>query len=529
MTDISALEGYAGALSEAASQAAAASQKQHDYVHGDVNTDVATESGPVPSLAKQAQLAADKTELFIAASYRVFATKALMDADLGAKPAQFAQVTDDPDAALNGWYSKQGLEGAGSWKWIKDQPVPADSAERLFKSLDTRPLPAVAWSVGDEHGAYPIRLREDGVTELDSLRTEQIALQGAEALKSLGISGVVMALLDALGNCPWLVKDTGVSCFSDVETGSLKVGGLDIMDRIKQANIAKKTDMVMGGAGLVPLYADMTRISGWGSSSLDYLGGQIASMLAEIAPGATYFNGAKAGETARGIAGRLGSIPMLISVPGGELAASGATTVTCSNVANNAMMRPFTGLLSGAHGTLSSDGSVFTFTRTSDGNAVTVPANTPFLPDVGPTYRSGVGLLWMGKNDIASSDTAADIAARTDISFDYFTAYVKRILVFGHFGNVDWLGGATMVPKMLEINALHAARYGSSYIDVLSYVGSPQVWADTGITPNSQDLLAQAGHCLPPSLTDDGIHFNAKLNAAFIAFLKTKLFTLGWF
>lgn len=55
MTDISALEAYAGQLSEAAAKASASSEKQHEYVHGDDETDVQTESGPVPSLAKQAK------------------------------------------------------------------------------------------------------------------------------------------------------------------------------------------------------------------------------------------------------------------------------------------------------------------------------------------------------------------------------------------------------------------------------------------------------------------------------------------
>jgi len=137
MTDISALEAYAGQLSEAAAQSKAASSKQHEYVHGDSTTDVLTESGLVPSLAKQARLSAEMTELFIATSYGVFSTKALMDADLRAKAGQTGQVTDDPDPALNGWYSKLGGEGLGSWKWIKDQPVPANQFEPIASSFET--------------------------------------------------------------------------------------------------------------------------------------------------------------------------------------------------------------------------------------------------------------------------------------------------------------------------------------------------------------------------------------------------------
>lgn len=62
MTDISALEGYAGLLSEAAAQAKTASTKQKLYVEGGALEDVDTESGPVPTLAKQARLADEKID-----------------------------------------------------------------------------------------------------------------------------------------------------------------------------------------------------------------------------------------------------------------------------------------------------------------------------------------------------------------------------------------------------------------------------------------------------------------------------------
>lgn len=56
MTDISALEAYAGALSEAAAKSGAASKLQHAYINDDAQADVITESGPVPTIAKQARL-----------------------------------------------------------------------------------------------------------------------------------------------------------------------------------------------------------------------------------------------------------------------------------------------------------------------------------------------------------------------------------------------------------------------------------------------------------------------------------------
>lgn len=54
MTDVSSMEAYAGRLSQAAQKANASADIQHQVVHGTKDTDVLTENGLVPSLAKQA-------------------------------------------------------------------------------------------------------------------------------------------------------------------------------------------------------------------------------------------------------------------------------------------------------------------------------------------------------------------------------------------------------------------------------------------------------------------------------------------
>lgn len=60
MTDVESLQASAGQLSEAAAKSKAASEVQHEIVHGNEEKDVLTEGGLVPSLAKQAVLAQRK-------------------------------------------------------------------------------------------------------------------------------------------------------------------------------------------------------------------------------------------------------------------------------------------------------------------------------------------------------------------------------------------------------------------------------------------------------------------------------------
>lgn len=66
MTDISALESYAGMLSEAAQRAITTAEKQEKYIHGGPTEDVLTESGPVPTIAKQVVLAEERVSEAVA-------------------------------------------------------------------------------------------------------------------------------------------------------------------------------------------------------------------------------------------------------------------------------------------------------------------------------------------------------------------------------------------------------------------------------------------------------------------------------
>lgn len=60
MTDIESLKEYGGQIAEAAESANASAKKQHEYINGSSTTDVLTESGPVPTIAKQALLSQAK-------------------------------------------------------------------------------------------------------------------------------------------------------------------------------------------------------------------------------------------------------------------------------------------------------------------------------------------------------------------------------------------------------------------------------------------------------------------------------------
>ncbi|WP_019407756.1 SGNH/GDSL hydrolase family protein [Pseudomonas psychrophila] len=66
MSDIESLQAYAGQLAEAAAQAKDSAGKQHEYINGDASKDVLTESGLVPTIAKQALLGQAKVTASLA-------------------------------------------------------------------------------------------------------------------------------------------------------------------------------------------------------------------------------------------------------------------------------------------------------------------------------------------------------------------------------------------------------------------------------------------------------------------------------
>jgi hypothetical protein len=473
-----------------------------------------------------------------------FAEEAQISADRAAAAADSAVATGKvyPDTAsglaateANGYFSVPSSDSSeylilyknvgGTAVEVKSYPS-TKAVRRLDLALDDEYIPGTAWSVGDTHGSHPLRVDDQGVTIADSLDAGSLRLDGSEELQSQDIPGVAFSIVDSLNESAFLVKEDGTSHFASIDTLELMIGGEDVLNRLGSSSPARKSDMVMGASSLIPMYPDMEKISGWGSSSLEHISALLSQMFGEIAPSATYYSGAKGGETSRQIASRLGSAPNLLTVVGGVIPASGSVNATSSNVDTGEFMLPFVGTLSGVEGTLSVNGDVFKFSRAADGSAVSVAANTPFIPKVGPTYRDGVALLWMGKNDFPD-ETVDSIVSITEISFDYMTQFVKRILVIGYFADRD--SSSQMVDKIQQANAILEQRYGLNYLDSILYVASPKVWTDTGITPTSADLEAQSVLKLPPSLTNDGIHFNASLNSAFVAYLKNKLTQLGWF
>lgn len=399
--------------------------------------------------------------------------------------------------------------------------------ESRTQNLLSRKIPDTGFLVVDSKSGKCLWSDGQGRTHSISHDTFQQFINGVEQIPQVKtrIKGVTHTYGGANGLALVVVREDGTIELPKLNVVDLRIDGKSVA---AGAGI-NLNDTYMRDGQIFKYHANPLSVSGWGSSSMERMASQFTSMMASLDPSASYYNGGKGGERSTHIAGRLGSIPFKLTVAGAAIPASGGVTVTGSNVLPSTSMKPFTGWLNGVYGTMSSTSSVMTFTRATSGAATPSVGEFPFIPEIGPQHRGDVVFLWMGKNDV-DTYTSQEIIERTDVSFDWLSAFVKRCLVLGHFHNSDWAPDSSQSQKMDAVNGAHKSRYGALFVDVQTYLMSAQVWLDTGINPTSGDLAQQALGQKPASLSVDADHMN---DAAYLAInenvLQPLIRQLGWY
>jgi len=541
MTDVSALEGYAGQLSEAAAKATAVADIQHRVVHGNEQTDVLTEGGLVPSLAKQAVLSQQKVTVALEtvasqlAGAMIYATVAAGLA--GTNNKGFFSV---PSASADGYvdlYMNDAGTAVYQDTWANGNKVKAlsegvEDIDFKTKNISGRYIPGKPIYMGDGFGGVAWWMDDYGNTHSLAHNTLKHIVGGILQIPQTfrRVRGKVMGLFGS-DDLPLILLH---------KSGQLDVAKLNVVHELlldgkpfdpgaSGGASVNLNDMYRRDGELLKYHANPLSVSGWGSSSMERMGAQFAAMVGALEPNATYYNGGKGGEQSTHIAARLGSIPLRVTVEGGAIPASGAVTVTASNARPSASLKAYTGWLNGVHGTMRATSSIFYFTRTEGGAAVTAAGEFEFKPEIGPQHRSDVVFLWMGKNDVGVY-TAEEVIERTDKSFEWLSPFNPRCLVLGHFNNSNWDPASTDTKRVAAINAAHKARYGDLYIDVQAFLLSSEVWTLTGITPTAEDLQQQARGQKPNSLSVDDGHMN---EAMYIALnehvIQPRIRQLGWY
>ena len=277
----------------------------------------------------------------------------------------------------------------------------------------------------------------------------------------------------------------------------------------------------------VPVFADTSQLTIWGSSTPAGLSSYIADAFAD-APVAVN-NMAKGGEMAQHSAARMGAILAVVAPI--TIPASGSVPLTFVDFAPPSVdyvMRSFTATIGGVEGMVDTTGNNPTFTRTAPGDAITLTGPTEVIPLDGPQAREHVTLLGVGKNNLTSPQ--ADLVINyTDAMVNYLTPKYPRFLILGHHHNRGLEQDADIRSRVDQVNQHGRDTYGPLYFDTIAAYTDLDRWAAAGITPTQADLDDLALGNKPPSLSHDTSHFNAAGYRLLAQAVRDHMTALGWY
>lgn len=394
-------------------------------------------------------------------------------------------------------------------------------------SIQIYPHAAGFYIQGDN--GMPLALGPDGVLRLVSAN---IGGTGFES-ESFGIPVLFRGTNGVVG----AVDTDGNLRFPGVITDKLTVGGEEVSGG-RGAGFASGDRYLDSGGNLSPVLPDPLKMSAWGSSSLlRYSADSAFSAMAGSLGVTNWNNQGQGGETSFQIAARFGSVPFTLVFPSNTIPASGSVAVTCTQLPSgfrNSYLKAYAGVVGGVEGTLSWASSSLLFTRKTAGSAVVLTGATDFIPTLPESYRDGVVLLWMYKNDITYGSANTEVNAEATFNnvvktFEHVSTFAKRCLVIGIFNDSSY-SNTDYLNRVATLNSMMRAKFGDLYCDTQDYLCSAQVWIDTGITPTSADLTMQAAGYKATSLSGDTLHLNAAASKAITDHvIKPKLISLGWY
>lgn len=258
--------------------------------------------------------------------------------------------------------------------------------------------------------------------------------------------------------------------------------------------------------------------------------------------GYTVHNMGVGGETATTIAARQGALDIVTTetfiIPAGVSAvqidfkaSNGGTVIPRGQRAGG--WNPCT--IAGVEGTLSvtTKGNQpyeidkATFTRTTAGKSVVVPAGTKIIPEA-QKLDADINIFFTGTNggwtpnhektvDTDENCEALVELIRKQIAETGKSKYIVIGLTFGYTASTD------------NINNYLKEAFGDNFLDLKSYLVSEQALADAGITPTEEDLRYIAGGHIPVSLLfSDRTHFTSEGYELIAQQVYAKMIELGY-
>jgi hypothetical protein len=407
---------------------------------------------------------------------------------------------------------------------VTEQPSNQAFTSRLgtqFKMVDLPPESGWLWALADAAGRAAIAVDREGKVYLN-LRSGSSVPLGA-----LG-SEIIAKLLQGVGSAVWSTPESGW-LFSLVD-GAKRIGfGLRI-----DGTFWCRPDKAMFRPDLMPESAVVclgdSFTAGAGGGGTTY-----PDVLA-AALGRDVYGRGIGGQTSAAIATRFGGLPMLVSVAGDQVPASGPVTLTARSQTpiTNQGAGSFTGRLAGVPGTLAaitSDGGAtytYSFTRTAAGDAVACPAGSAFVFDLAAADQKRTGIIWAGRNDDKSSRAAIAITRNAVLSMaKSFYAEQKRYLVVSVMTGTNEGTGSNTYNQVAALNAELKATFGERFVDLRRYLIDFGL-VDAGLNPTANDFADIAADTVPRQLLSDGLHGTATFYTLAGNFLARQFNARGW-
>lgn len=253
-------------------------------------------------------------------------------------------------------------------------------------------------------------------------------------------------------------------------------------------------------------------------------------------------NAGVGGESSIGVCARQGAIPFMLLPDGNVIPASGGVPVTIVEPVSTYPMLQGDGIpdgivvgtLAGVEGTLSlakvgepwahDAGDVYTFTRTVNGDAVSVPRATPFITNFSELRRKDIAVIWIGRNNLTAKDRIiADIKAMVK----HMSASNPRFIIMGVTTAKREVTASTNYVAIRALNDALYLEYGKRFIDVHTHLTTYGL-LDAGIPATTADTADISLGVVPISLRVDTVHLNTAGKTVVANLVAERLKELGW-
>lgn len=266
-------------------------------------------------------------------------------------------------------------------------------------------------------------------------------------------------------------------------------------------------------------YISRSKIVGWGHSFME--NGQFLNKLCQLTGLYTY-NFGKSGLTSEGIASRQGGVRTFYVPVGGSIPASGSVTLNPAKpgpnrIFGNAAASNIACSFGGVDGLFGWDGTNATFTRNSEGSAVTVSEPTPIIvyPITGFSVTGGapggtrydnhdecINIFWLGRNNISELDLIMYDAIQM---VEFLKSRGKRFVILPEFPGSSEPTGSAGNNNVLAINAMYKSRYPENYCEI-DGVDLLQNFKNNHNPAYPDDVTDIANGVTPRSLRYDHLH-----------------------